>query len=483
LTGLTALEVVLALGLLALLVGQLLGYPATDDPDPDGFVTYARHILGTGTLLPESRRLPGYAAFSALAWAALDRPPQQSVYWAQLALTTAFLGGLWLWLRPRIGRLPALLFLGIVAAPSYFARLAVVMLPDAVFSMLWLPVTLASCWWALADRPRGGWLWLLPIAAGQLFLQALRPNAAPMAVLLAGSLVVVYVAERLARRRVSDRFNGSVGRKPSVPPLRPFVARAGALVGVAVLAFVAADRLLDTGARAYNLGVVGYRVVVYLPPASDSPAERRLEEAKARFREIEGGEIEDARFLSYRRFQFSSEMDRADVEQVWLPRLLARPDLYVASVGRDLLLNHYLLARRVLPFFVDLPRIPLFVQQYPPNDSSPQSRLFRATGLLVLDAPPLPEHYPFAVEAGRAVGTLVAVWGLLLLGAWRLAQRHRPLVVTFGVLLALSVLMSAATNTADPRYLLPFALPVYAAQAVGLAELLRLLGRRSVDKE
>ena len=54
--GLTLVEVALAVGLLALVVGQMLGYPATDDSDPDGYLTYARHLLETGTLLPESRR-------------------------------------------------------------------------------------------------------------------------------------------------------------------------------------------------------------------------------------------------------------------------------------------------------------------------------------------------------------------------------------------------------------------------------------------
>lgn len=459
-------EVGLAIGLVLLLVGQMLSYPATEDPDPDGYLSYARHLLDTGTLLPDSRRLPGYAAFSAVAWAALGRSAQQSVYWAQLGLTTLFVTGLWVWLRPRIGRLPALLLLGILAAPCYFTRLSVVMLPDAVFSMLWLPVTLASCWWALAERPRGGWWMLVPLALGLLLLQTLRPNAAPTAILLVASLGTAYVVERVLRRRYDPT-------RLAAP--RQFWPRLGGLLAVAVLAFVATDRLLDTGARAYNSDVIGYRVAVYLPPATDAPEERRIEAAKERFRAVEGQPIEDARFLSYPTFRFYEEIDRRDVAAVWIPRLLAHPGTYLASVGRDLLLNHYLLARRVVPFFFDLERVPLFVQHYPLNDGSLAARLFRSTGLLVLEQPPFPTHFPFEVELLGALARLVAVWGLLLLGARVLARRYRPLVVAFGILLGLCVLLPAATNTADPRYLLPFAIPVYVTQAVGLAALIRLL--------
>lgn len=462
----TLVEVGLAVGLLALLVGQLLGYPATDDPDPDGYVSYARHILDHGTLLPGARRLPGYPTFVAAAWAALGRSAQQSVYWVQLGLATLFVVGLWLWLRPRIGRLAALLLLGILAAPAYFTRMAVVTLPDALFSMLWLPVTLASCWWVLADRPRGAWLPLVPIGFGVLLLQAIRPNAVPIAILLVVALGVAYVGER------------ALGRPYDAPRLagpRSFWAKLAALLAVALVVFVVADRLLDTGARAYNADVVAYRVVVYVPPASDAPEEQRIEAAKERFGAIEGQPIEDARFLTYPTFRFYEEIDRRDVAAVWLARLLAHPGTYLVSVGRDLLLGHYLLARRVVPFFTDLERVPLFIQYYPPNDGSPAARLFRSTGIVVLERPPFPTHFPLAVELLTALTRLVAVWGLLLLGAWTLARRYRPYVVAFGVLLGLGVLLTAATNTVDPRYLLPFAIPVYATQAVGLAALARAL--------
>ena len=61
-----------------------------------------------------------------------------------------------------------------------------------------------------------------------------------------------------------------------------------AVAVVGLLVFVVVDRLLDTGARAYNADVPLYRVVIFLPPADTSPAEQRIEAAKARFREQEG---------------------------------------------------------------------------------------------------------------------------------------------------------------------------------------------------
>ncbi|MGE3267362.1 MAG: hypothetical protein AB7P40_01350 [Chloroflexota bacterium] len=453
-------EVVIVGLLMALLVGQMLSYPPTDDPDPDGFVSYAQHLRATGTLM-ESRRLPGYPAFLAIVSTLGPRPIARNVYWVQLVLMAIVALAAWVWVRAWLGPLTAVLFLGILAAPSFFTRMAVVMLPDVLYSLLFVPVLLLIGWWVLAARPAGGWLWLPAIAGALFVLQTLRPTTFVLSLLLGPALV----AGLLVRRRVESW----------PPPLLPGLLKIAALMAVAVLVFVAVDRTLDTGARAYNASVPLYRAVIYLPPASNSPADQRIEAAKRRFQEIEGQPIDRARFLTYLTYQFYDELPLEDVQQVAVGRLLAHPGLYVLSVLEDLKLGHYLLARTMVPFFLDLDRLPLFRVLYPPDDGSERSQVFRRTGLIVLESEPYPAMFPLQVEVGYAAARLVAVWGLLVLGVWQLARQFPGLTVASVVLAGLFVLMTAATNTVDARYLLPFMLPGYLAEAVGMTWIARAL--------
>jgi hypothetical protein len=461
--GVSLVELTVVGLLLAALLTQLLWYPPTDDPDPDGFVTYTQQMLATGSL-PESRRLPGYPVFLALASKLSARPLANNVYWLQLALMLAFSAAAWAVVRRWGGPLTAALFLAILAAPSFFARMSVVMLPDFIYALLFLPVFLAMVWWVLALRQRGGWVWLALFAVGLFVLQALRPTTAPLTALLLPALGVGWLSQRWTGR--------------SVARLRDVLARGVALTVVALVVFAAVDRLLDTGARAYNATVPMYRAVIFLPPASDSPAEARIEAAKARFAQSEGQPIERARFQTYPRFRFYDEMRLEDVAAVWRDRLLAHPGRYLLSVWDDLRLGHYLLARTMVPFVLDLDRVPLFQVLYPPDDGSPRSQVFRRTGLILLEREPYPAMFPVQVEVAQAILALVAVWGLSGLGVWQLGRIAPGLTATFAVLGLLLVLMTAATNTVDPRYLLPVMPLVYLAEATGLAWIVRrLLGQ------
>ena len=197
--------------------------------------------------------------------------------------------------------------------------MSVVMLPDAIYSMLFLPVFLAINWWVLAARPRGGWLWLAPFALGLFVLQTLRPTTAALTLLLLPALGAGLLAQTWSRLQSGAAL--------------AVVGAHGALAVVGMVAFVAVDRLLDTGARAYNANVPLYRIVIFLPPADNSPAEQRIEAAKARFREQEGQAIERARFLTYLTFPFYDELPLDDVRAVWLGRLRSHPPVRPVRPG------------------------------------------------------------------------------------------------------------------------------------------------------
>jgi len=453
--------------LVAFMVSQLLAAAATGDPDPDGYVSYARSLAEAGRM-PSSGRMPGYPLFLALLLLTTDAPLSEAVFWAQLWLTVVFVAALWGFVRWRFGVLPAVSLLGIFAAPSYFMQMAVVMLPDAPYSILLLPLLLGAGWWTLADRPRGGWWWLLPFAGGTVALQAIRPTTFVIVALLAGALVAGLLVGR--------RFGG--GERLARPPAT--VARAGALLMSALAALAVSTGLLDTGAGRQNAEILAYRVVTRLPAASDSPAEERIEAARRRFAAIEGQQIDDARFGTYERFNLFGEIHPDDAAAVWRARLAAHSALYAAGVIEEVRLGHHMLARVALPYVYEAGRHSLFVARYPRNDGSPEGDLFRRTGLIVNDGRPPPGHYPFEVATAGALLELLAIWGLLALGVVRAWRRDGALAVAFGLLMAAFVAAVATTNTIDPRYLLPFAPLVYLGQALGVTWIIERLAPAAV---
>jgi hypothetical protein len=438
---------------------QLFGYPATDDPDPDGYVSYAHHLISTGKLLPDSPRLPGYPALLALVSKIGGEPLGLRIYWVQLVLYVAAALIAWRVVRHQLGPLAALILFGIIAAPSYLSRMSVVMLPDVPYALLWLPIFLGVAVWALADDPPGDWMMLNPLALGLFALQAMNPATTTLAILFVPCLIVAIFLTRGPEREYGVRFRWGVGAA---------LSRVGAFLAVVLLVAVGSDRLLDTGAREHSFDRLAYRAVVALPPAENTPADERIEAAKGRFREAEGEPIEQARFGAYRSFALTDEMAREDVEAIWKGRVLAHPLQYLGSIVNDLRLTQYLAARQLVPFFANVEPRPLFAEPFPPDDGSPASTMFRRTGLLVSDQPATADSASLGTETARALLRMVVTWGLLALGVWQLGRLAPVVTIAIGLLGVLYVLTLAATSTVDIRELLPFVPLVYIAQAVGL---------------
>src|SRR5690242_10616512 len=84
-----AVEVALVAVLVIVLALQLVGYPASDESDPEGYVSYATYLNETGKLQPDSPRLPGYPAFLALVSKLTGPPLGLRVYWVQSVLLVA----------------------------------------------------------------------------------------------------------------------------------------------------------------------------------------------------------------------------------------------------------------------------------------------------------------------------------------------------------------------------------------------------------
>jgi hypothetical protein len=438
------------------LCAQLMTYPPTYSEDPDGYVTYAKYLRDNHAVLPSFPRLPGYPFFLALVTDLSPAPLPDNVWWVQGFLMVALAVAAWALTRRRFGRLPAIVLLGILAAPCYFTRMSVVMLTDMLYTVLILPLMVTSVWWAFRPGSRRSWLWCLPFVLGMFVTQSIRPTTFLLGLMLGPSIVVGYLVARWLRR-----LSGELG-------LRLMLARGAAVMLLASISFAAVDTFLDTGARKYNSMVFGYRVVLALPAATDTRADRRIERAKDRFEEVEGQPIETAHFLTYRKFNPWTELRADDVQAVWQSRLLRYPHLYLLSIVQDLRLNHYYLISRFTPLFFELGRTDIFGEKFHPMDGSPSANIFYASGLVIHV---MPDAKPTSVNAELSFAAVrfLAVWGFLLLGCWQLLRRCCAPTVTFVVLLLGFAASLSGTNTIDGRYLLPFAVLIYLTEAMGIA--------------
>jgi hypothetical protein len=449
-------EAAVVLLLLAELVAQLMTYPPTYSEDPDGYVTYAKYLRANYALMPGFPRLPGYPVFLALVADLSPAPLPDNVWWVQGFLMVVLAVVAWALTRRLLGRLPAVVLLGILAAPCYFTRMSVVMLTDMLYTVLVLPLLLTIGWWAFRPGSRGSWLWCLPFVLGMFVSQSIRPTTFLLCLMLGPAIVVGYLVARWLHR------------EPGQLSLRLVLARAAAVMLLAFVGFITVDTFLDTGARAYNSMVFGYRVVLALPPASDTRNDRRIERAKERFEEIEGQPISTAHFLTYREFNPWKEIRPQEVQAVWQGRLLRWPHLYLWSIVQDFRFNHYYLISRFTPLWFELGRTAIFGEKFMPLDGSPASNVFYSTGLVIWVMPDAQPTIIFA-ELFFAVVRMLTVWGLLLLGCWQLLRRSCAHTAAFIVLLLGFALSVSATNTIDGRYLLPFALLIYLAEAMGVA--------------
>jgi uncharacterized membrane protein YobD (UPF0266 family) len=443
-------------GVLVLLFAmQLMHYPVQGG-DPDGYVTLADHVAATHQLLPGSARMPGYPVFLALASGVLGMRFNEAGYWFQIGLALILAVGSWWFVRQVLGRRTALVFLLILATPNFLARIATMTLSDFLFAAFWVPFSIGAVVWLV--RPGGrrtDALSFVALIALLFVLQAVRPSGVLMTgELLAGVAVAVVVAALL-------RWPAARG----VLSTRRFWLKTFAMTVAMVVVFVAEDLAFGAGVRDFNALALQYRIVLALPAASAAPEDQQVEAIKERYRQIEGEPVESSRGV--RRKDESPYPSPAQVSAVWSARLAAHPWLYVSTIVRDLKLNHFIVARYYVPFLTDSNTFSLPLH-YPMDDGSFASNVFRSTGLSVPDGYSVLGNDWVVRAVVEDIGQLFLMWGTLALGIWALLRRH--FFVTVGLLVAagLYTLMLAATVIPDPRYMLPFAVPCYIAQARGI---------------
>lgn len=462
------LLVLLGLGLLA---SQLRDYGPTGDPDPDGYVTYAKHLAARWELL-EHRRLPGYPAVIAVVHGAFGGDVNKEMFWVHFVLILAFAAGTTALVWHLCGFLTALFYLGILALGSHFARNAIVMLADLPFIYAFYAACVAgfalwvskTAWKAIA---------LATIFTALCFVStSLHPSTH-----LRMQILVVTAAIVLAARAAWQRT-----------PIVPVIMRAIVLSGLCFVANYAALSSLQvrSGHHAYITqdpissseflrGWIAYRMLLCLPPVQDaSDLDTKIERVKDLYRERSGipaGATVPPGFHP----EFMALVSAVQVPlDHWKPRLWEHPGSLLKCMLQELRSKYHTILRNILPFGDFKSGKTWITSGYPVYSGGPRDHLFWSTGVNLFESLG-PSESSERVRIRALIEIFKAGLSLLLaVGAFvAIERRWQNVGWVLGLsTLALLVVLSVALPV-ETRYLAPVLPVLYLGQAMIMERLFR----------
>jgi hypothetical protein len=452
-------EVVVWTVLAVLLVVQLLGYDVIKDPDPDGYVTYASHLKETWSLM-DHRRLPGYPLFLVVVDSIGPSTMHIDAYRAQFGLYLGWAALLWLWARRLMGPLVGLVFLAILATPSFLTRGAVVMVADflACVTFALSALVLYRAIKAPTRRRSAAWLGLLTLLAALAFV--LHPSTRPMLAVLIGCLGFAAVVYR--------------------EPIR--LARLALALAMIAASTSAVSAVADRGSGQFILSSATMWVLVCLPPVADTEEDRAVEATKRSLADRLGHPAEHAIPQYYPEFApllaipdaRQQAMADARHQEMALERLLARPLGLPGCGAQQAFWRFPILAKQYAPFVADWRFV---ILSYPPENGTPRSTLFRTYGIEVTG---VPDTASWDELWWPAVGEVVRIaWFLVTAGIGAASLVHRFRAPAFAALLAIVAwgCIFGLTLVLDSRYFLAFSPGIYLAEAVGIVAITKRLFR------
>jgi hypothetical protein len=445
-------EAAAGIGLSALLVLQLLSYPPTDDPDPEGYVSYATY-LQDGWSLPASHwRLPGYPFFLAVVDRVGPGTMHGDVYWAQFGLYLVWIALLWFAIRSRLGPLVAFCFLAIVAWPAYLTRHSLLMLADFLAS-----ITIAVAAFALygivrARTVRSAVPWLTAFGVLGMVTYLLHPSARIMLVILIAAMALAAVVYR---------GRAAIGLAP----------RLGMALVVLVVVTGAAAAWADRGSGRYSFYAMIESSLVCLPPVSDTATDRRIEEAKAALSARLGYPAQHATPMNYPELEFlGNEVPREELDALWRQRLMAQPLVQARCGANQLLWRWHIVMRQFAPFD---PTLRLATLAYLPETGSPRSTLYRTTGLELWDAPDSVTWEDLTSRLTDEIVRMLRTVVLIVVGTVALVRRFREPALAVVIATVVWAVVVGTTLALEARYLVASLPGIYLAEAMAMAMLVR----------
>jgi hypothetical protein len=516
----------------------LLGYRIAESPvtgvvDPDGYVSYAEHLLDHHSL-PVHRRLPGYPAFVAFSYRVAsifgDVSINEAVHHVQGVIVFLSLVAIHLLLVRSVGRLTGLAFLLVMAVPNYFVWASTEVYPDVLSAITVLLIGALICLIVQGEGVRRQWLPLCMVTVSLFAAIQLRQSN----YLLVTIFLMALTAVALLR---PDR----------VDLLRRWFPKILIVLAINTATATLVTTFFDRGARDYAAIALPGRVVAVLGPAYDTPEERRVDRAKIEFQERYGERVEDVsqwerlyrgENLSVDTFAWHPDKDRVwdtlirdgyitriglvrsrfpydvqrfvlsddaldsasihafimkshnygfiafeDAQRVWKGRLLHHPVAFMRSMFFEVLWRYHKTLKEIAPFWSGHRQ---YFYVFPARGGGVAARLFRATGI---DLERLGRAEKAPITPGRLgmIATfslaeeLLKVLFILLPFAIGIASfwRKWPIAVAAGLLcFGGFVVFLSAFGFVFVRYLMPFILLFYVLWAHGAVLLVGKVGKR-----
>lgn len=459
------------LALLFLVLKQYLSYDVVSDPDPEGYVSYATHLVQNWTLPEEHRRLPGYPFFLVLVDALGPNGMLLDAYWAQFVLTAILVFVMWWYARKTYGVWVGLAFVGLFAIPNnFFVYFSTVAMSD-LLRQVFLTIHFFLVMRYLDDR--------LPILDYWRLL-LLSINGAVTYLIHPGSQGIIYIfVFFLAASALVYGYAGK--RKPDHVFSRALAIKLVVVVLALAVVVAVCKQWADRGNSLFYENWSGWRVAMCLPPASHNQLSEKIESAKNEISHRLGYPIEYARPNIFPELGATPIYEtppfgatREEWKQEKTARLYAHPVQYLGCMFREILYRHYDVINHYSPL---MPDNAFYKPAYRPMDSSPASQVFRVTGIDLVQIDANANWREILGPLAQAIVKIVVFYGLLAIGL-AVAAKRTPILTIAIPLTAIGWSLAIVTLVSlEPRYLLPFAPFIHLAQALAIVTIVKhLLG-------
>ena len=461
--------------LFLLFLQKLASLEITHDPDPEGFVSYARHIQETGTLM-EHRRPPGYPFL--LAWADKIGPGSMHEDALNLHRTVLFIFFIVFigWIRKTFGNLVALLTGSMFAiGDNYFVWIGSLMMADLFLSLCFLGFVWCSLnLFQVSCRHKIGFFsaYILLVFLGQSFHSSFWVRALIFLVVSGGFLF-------WQNRNAQNAFLGNLGLNLSILFLvgwgSAFLSNTWLSVPTEHSNYVNLSNKDKSQKNFVTYWFTISQLASLPPPKNPVSLDKKIEEAKRSCSKELGYDIEIKKipsisgpFTAYGRVFEKNKVPLS----FWQKRILDHPQYLLIPFFREMKLQYHRILRDIMPYGSQSTKTFNVIQLAPPTGSR-LSDLFWQTGLDLRGYESLPfwkKSFGIFSEVGKILLLIIFVF----VGLYQKEIRKNLAIVPVLLSGAIWLFVAANISAAETRYLLPYLPAFFLLISLSINKLIRI---------
>ena len=433
------------LGLFTLFRHQYFGYSDYLDPDPDGYVSYGKHLKENWSLLKDHVRLPGYPVFLALIMTVFTEP-QSSAEWIQanFFVATVVFGISLALLVKALGPFRALLIGLFIAYRSALVLMAPIPMTDFLYSFF-IGMFLFVYWIGLSTpatpterKILGSFLF------GLAFLLCTIRNEAT-------ALLIVFLGIATTLRFWSSQ---KIGAGFSMKDY----LRDGFLICFILLISIFRVGWFGSRPSQYAIDhIFKPRVALYSQLRGNTPDERLIKDFLEQ-RERETGIPQNMRLFGTAPASVFYAASRVFDDLRKNGDLSLSP--YLLSIFRHIYLSHHLILRDLFPFQDFADKCGNISSCQPPAGSSLSSHIYYSTGFVVSGSGPAQYSY----ELSWYLFFLI----MLIVGVRQALISHPTFAWSILGTCVFMHVFNSTMNISQSRYFLPFSIFIFIGIANGL---------------